>query len=99
PVAGSSYAIGQRVRALFSCSEAATPGLIATCVGTVSSGHAVDTTHPGRHVFKVTARDKAGIRSSMTIRYLVVPALTGLTIYPSHVVAQSSGGSIAAAHG
>ena len=99
PVAGPSYGVGQRVLAHFVCSEAATPGLIRTCLGTVAAGHALNTANAGRHVFKVTARDKAGVTSSLTVHYLVVASITGLKISPSRVVAQASGASIAAAHG
>jgi subtilisin-like proprotein convertase family protein len=66
---GRSYVQGTVVRARFACADR-TSG-IATCSAPVAAGARIDTFVPGRHRFTVTARDRAGNRSSATIAYTV----------------------------
>ncbi len=78
PAAGAEYAQGQKVRAAFTCSDPDGAGDVASCVGTVPSGQAIDTSSPGDKTFTVLATDRAGNRGSATIHYTVLapPALS-----------------------
>ena len=59
PSAGAVYARNQVVNADFRCADTGGSGL-ASCVGTVADGQAINTATLGQKTFTVTARDAAG---------------------------------------
>jgi hypothetical protein len=61
--------VGANVAASYSCSDTGGSG-VASCVGTVANGAAIDTT-PGSHVFTVTATDNAGNTTTTSVNYTV----------------------------
>jgi len=71
PTPRGSYELGARLVARFSCTEAGTTSAIASCVGTVPSGHRLSTSSPGARSFTVTATDTNGNTVSRTIHYRV----------------------------
>lgn len=73
PANGATYTQGQAVTAIFSCTPGAGTGL-ASCVGTVANGTAVDTTALGSHTFTVQAKDTDGGTTSESVSYTVVAA-------------------------
>jgi hypothetical protein len=70
PVTGTVFGDGQPVTADYAC--AATDHAIASCVGTVADGAAVNTAVAGTYDFSVTATDVAGYQTTRTGRYTVV---------------------------
>lgn len=72
PSDGAVYGQHQVVNASYSCAPQA-PGepAIESCVGTVPSGEAVDTSSTGHHDFTVNVVDAAGNRASHIIGYQV----------------------------
>jgi hypothetical protein len=74
PEEGASYAVGQEVLADYTCSDEPGGSGLASCVGEVPDGAAVDTTTPGGKSFTVTATDAAGNTSSTTVAYEVTSA-------------------------
>ena len=74
PAKGAHYTLGQRVIAHYGCQEgpAGGPG-IASCVGSVPDGSAIDTSRLGRGTFTVTAISLDGQRTSRTVSYTILP--------------------------
>ena len=75
PVANATYLLNEAVAAAFACAD--TVG-VASCVGPVPSGSAIDTTTRGPHTFTVTGIDTSGNATPAVIRYTVVgpPVIT-----------------------
>ena len=71
PPDSATYALNQSVLAAYFCSDTGGSGL-ASCVGEVGNGLAIDTTTPGQHLFTVMAKDNADNSSSVTHQYTVV---------------------------
>ena len=71
PPEGAVYSQGQMVTADFECSDSGGSGL-ASCVGTVADGSAVDTSTLGGHSFTVTGTDGTGNSAAVTHAYTVV---------------------------
>jgi hypothetical protein len=69
PPEGAVYRLGKVVHASYKCTSAATT--IASCVGTVPKGAAIDTSTPGAHTFTVTATDADGTTATATTHYTV----------------------------
>jgi hypothetical protein len=82
PLDGATYASGSTHTAGYSCDDGTGAG-VASCVGPVPSGGALDTSTPGDKTFTVHAVDNTGNASDLTIRYHVVtdqtPPLVTLT--------------------
>jgi hypothetical protein len=77
PADGATFTVGQVVNASYSCADTGGAGL-ATCIGSVASGAAIDTATAGTKAFTVTATDQAGNTSSKVVHYTVVaPPSTG----------------------
>jgi hypothetical protein len=74
PTDGAQYTQGQPVNASYTCTD--TDG-IASCVGTVASGAAINTTDIGPKTFTVTATDSLGNTSQQTVNYNVVTSTGG----------------------
>jgi hypothetical protein len=77
PADGATFTVGQVVNAGYSCADTGGSGL-ATCVGSVADGAAIDTATAGTKAFTVTASDQAANTSSKVVHYTVVaPPSTG----------------------
>jgi 5-hydroxyisourate hydrolase-like protein (transthyretin family) len=74
PEDGASYAHGQVVAAGYSCADEPGGSGLASCVGTLPSGGALDTSTAGSFSFSVTATDDAGNTASRTVTYTVRPS-------------------------
>lgn len=76
PRNGGKYKRGSRVMAFFVCSEGGitdpqiTP--IASCKGTVANGKRINTSTLGGKSFTVTAKDKAGTKTTKSVHYRVI---------------------------
>jgi hypothetical protein len=70
PADGASFAVGQDVRAAYSC--AAAEGVaVAECHGTVADGAPIDTSSPGPQTFLVSAQDGNGVKADRSVTYSV----------------------------
>ncbi len=74
PLDGAEIPRGQSVNADFSCSDQTGGSGVATCVGDLADGAAIDTSALGPQSFEVTATDVAGNDSTTTADYTVVDA-------------------------
>jgi len=76
PVDGAAYGLGSTVIADFDCADLTGPGHsgLASCVGTVADGAAIDTSTVGNHTFTVTAADNVGNTTTRSVTYKVVGA-------------------------
>jgi hypothetical protein len=74
PEDGASYAHGEVVAAGYSCADEPGGSGLASCVGTLPSGGALDTSTAGSFSFSVTATDDAGNTASRTVTYTVRPS-------------------------
>jgi hypothetical protein len=72
PAAGATYVLNQAVNANYSCADEVGGSGLASCVGTVANGAAIDTSSVGAKSFTVNAADNAGNQSSLTHNYTVV---------------------------
>jgi hypothetical protein len=72
PEEGAVYERGASVSADYSCADEPNGSGLASCVGDVASGAAVDTSTLGEHSFTVQATDRAGNTGSKTVNYKVV---------------------------
>ena len=69
PADGAVYSVGEQVSADYSCTDAESG--VASCVGSVAAGAAVDTGSLGEKSFTVRASDRAGNTASKTVSYTV----------------------------
>ncbi len=69
PAPGAVYGVGEQVAADYSCSDGGSG--IASCVGSVPHGAAIDTGSPGEKTFTVNATDNAGNPASKSVSYSV----------------------------
>jgi dipeptidyl aminopeptidase/acylaminoacyl peptidase len=76
PADGASYLLGSTVLADFDCQDPGGSG-VASCVGTVPDGSAIDTASVGPKTFTVNAADNAGNPSSLTHDYTVAYDFSG----------------------
>lgn len=75
PADGADYLLGSTVYADYGCED---PGSgVASCVGTVADGAAIDTSTVGAKNFTVDAEDNGGYQSSRTHTYNVVYDFAG----------------------
>jgi hypothetical protein len=70
PAAGASYALASVQNADYACDDALSG--VASCVGTVPDGDAINTATVGTKTFKVDAEDVAGNTAGLTRSYEVV---------------------------
>ena len=73
PAEDEIYAVGEELLAEFDCSDEPNGSGIASCVGDVADGAALDTSTAGARTFTVTATDVAGNSASLTVAYEVGP--------------------------
>ena len=71
PADGATYARGQNVEADYTCADQAGGSGVASCVGTVADGAAIDTGTLGAKTFSVTATDNAGNDQTVSVSYTV----------------------------
>jgi hypothetical protein len=71
PPDGASYTLGSTVLADYACADEAGGSGLASCVGTVADGAAIDTGTVGAKLFTVDAEDNAGNTASLTHDYTV----------------------------
>ena len=71
PASGAVYGLGEHVEAAYSCTDEAGGSGVASCVGTVPNGAAIDTSSVGQKTFKVDATDNAGNPASKSVTYTV----------------------------
>ena len=72
PPNGATYLLNQTVLADYECQDEAGGSGLASCVGTVADGAAIDTSSVGSKSFTVNAEDNAGNTNSLTHNYSVV---------------------------
>src|SRR3954471_14175539 len=78
PKSGKDFKLGQVVKANYKCADKAKNNSgLASCVGTVAFGHAIDTSTVGSHTFTVMATDKAGNVTTVNRSYHVHYAWQG----------------------
>ena len=83
PLDGAVYLLDQPVTADYSCADEAGGSGLASCVGTVPDGAAVDTGSVGAKEFSVTASDVAGNNAVARSAYRVVYDFEGF-LWPVH---------------
>lgn len=66
PADGASYTLGRSVFADFSCADEEGGSGLASCIGDVTNGQAIDTATIGQKDFTVRASDSAGNRATKT---------------------------------
>jgi hypothetical protein len=71
PTDGAVYALGEKVSAAYSCEDQQGGSGVASCVGTLANGAAIDTSSYGEHSFEVTTSDNAGNTASRVVTYAV----------------------------
>jgi Ca2+-binding RTX toxin-like protein len=75
PADGADLLLGAHVAAAYGCADAGSG--IASCLGPVPGGGAVDTRAVGPHTFTVQATDRVGNASSATVHYRVIYDFAG----------------------
>jgi hypothetical protein len=110
PAQGASYAQGQPVSAAFTCADEAGGSGIATCVGDLAAGGAIDTTTPGSYSFAVTGTDVLGnptrVVHNYTVTNLILSGLLvdffdrpdGALVGPGWVEVEQAGASVSIAN-
>jgi hypothetical protein len=71
PADDASFAVGETVVADYECADEDGGSGLATCVGDVADGDAIDTAAAGDRTFTVTATDNAGNVTVRTVAYTV----------------------------
>jgi hypothetical protein len=79
PVNGATYLLNQSILADYACQDEAGGSDLASCVGTVPDGSAIDTSSVGAKAFTVNAADNAGNPNSATVSYNVVYNFSGFS--------------------
>jgi len=77
PAEGAVYTLSQAVLADYACEDEAGGSGLASCVGDVADGAAIDTASVGPNAFTVTAEDNAANTASLTHAYSVVYSFSG----------------------
>jgi hypothetical protein len=90
PIDGAEFTLGQTVSASYRCADSGSG--VVTCVGTVPSGTAIDTSTPGTHVFTVNAMDSVGNTSSRSLTYTVFAGDANQTVSGGEIVTTDPGG-------
>ena len=79
PANGATYLLNQSIIANYACQDEAGGSGLASCVGTVPNGSAIDTSSVGAKSFTVNAADNAGNPNSTSISYNVVYNFSGFS--------------------
>jgi hypothetical protein len=77
PAEDAVYVLGQTVNADYACQDESGGSGLASCVGTVPNGSAIDTNSIGEKTFTVDAADNANNTVSVTRTYRVIYDFTG----------------------
>jgi hypothetical protein len=80
PGQGRTYEAGEAVVADYACADEVNGSGLASCLGSVANGTAVDTGTPGSFSFIVVARDAAGNESTTSVSYSVNAPTTTTTV-------------------
>jgi hypothetical protein len=88
PAEGASYVQGAVVNADFACTDNRSGAGIASCVGTVADGSAIDTSTVGPHEFTVTLTDVHGGTATETNTYTVTSGPAATTGKPDARITQ-----------
>ena len=78
PSAGQSFVLGQSANAAYSCADEVDGSGLASCLGNVANGAALDTSSVGSKALTVNASDNAGNPSTKTVAYKVVYRFGGV---------------------
>jgi 6-phosphogluconolactonase (cycloisomerase 2 family) len=92
PLAGRTYTRDSKVKASYSCQDAAPAPGIASCKGTVADGGAVPTSKTGSHRLTITATSSDGLSTTKTVSYKVVLPSNHFTIV--HVTVHTNGSAV-----
>jgi len=77
PAEGAVYTLNQVVLADYACADEPGGSGLASCVGDVPDGAAIDTASVGPNTFTVTTEDNTGNTASLTAAYSVVYSFSG----------------------
>jgi hypothetical protein len=77
PPDGAVYILGSNVIAIYSCADEPGGSGLASCVGSIANGAALDTSSVGAKSFTVTARDGEGHETVVTHHYRMAYAFEG----------------------
>jgi hypothetical protein len=88
PVDNSFYVQGAAVTADYACSDEFQGTGVASCVGDVPVGSAIDTSITGAFVFSLTGTDNAGNVTNTSATYTVIDSLPNDNFTNAHVLAQ-----------
>jgi hypothetical protein len=77
PANGATYLLNRVVLADYTCEDEEGGSGLASCVGTVANGAAIDTSSVGSKAFTVNAEDEAGNKASLTHTYSVIYDFAG----------------------
>jgi Tol biopolymer transport system component len=75
--ANTTYTLNQAVATSYSCADESGGSGLASCVGPVPSGSAIDTASVGAKTFTVNAADNAGNAASVSVAYNVIYTFSG----------------------
>jgi hypothetical protein len=89
PGDGSSYLLGSSHASEYSCTGSGAG--VASCVGSVPNGAAIDTSTVGTKTFTVTATDSNGVTSTTTVTYAVTAPANLDTTAPTVSCAAADG--------
>jgi hypothetical protein len=92
PPNGAQYSLGQAVNAAYSCQDEPGGSGLASCVGTVPSGGAIDTASAGAKSFVVDAADNAGHATSVSHGYEVLAGNASGTFGGGQTITTDPGG-------
>ncbi len=79
PANDATYLLNQSIIADYTCQDEAGGSGLASCVGTLASGSAIDTSSAGVKSFAVNATDHAGNPASTSVSYSVVYNFSGFS--------------------
>lgn len=97
PADGAGYTLGSSVEAEYDCQDEPGGSGLASCVGPVIQGAAIDTATIGPKTFRVDASDAVGNSSTLTHSYAVVwPFAFAKPIDPQPAVNKVKAGDVAA---
>ncbi len=93
PADGANYARGPTVAVDYACADEPGGSGLASCVGTVADGAAIDTASLGTHTFTVTATDNAGNDRTLSVGYTVSDQTTRRSRSPRRSMVRRSCGT------
>ncbi len=95
PLVGATYVLGSLAVATYNCFDEDGGSGLASCVGDVASGSAIDSSSVGPHQFTVVASDVAGNETATSVSYSVVYDFDGFSKVDPGLNREKAGGAIA----